>query len=101
MSLRPVSLVAVASCGCSPRLGWWEWRGSSGVVDFEAVADGGGDRLEGAGVGAYDEVAAPQCAFDDAFVYGVGGGRACGEHAYGSGLGIVEGLDVASGQQPG
>src|ERR1700722_15211383 len=101
MSLRPVSLVAVTSCGCSPRLGWWEWRGSSGVVDFEAVADGGGDRLEVAGVGADDEVAAPQCAFDDACVDDVGGGRAGGERTDGSGLGIVEGLEVASGQQPG
>ena len=46
----------------------------SGVVDFEALADGGGDGLEVAGVGADDQVAAAQGALDDAGVDDVGGG---------------------------
>ncbi len=71
------------------------------MVDFEAAADGGGDGLEVAGVGADDQVPAAQGSLDDAGVDDVGGGGAAGERADGAGLGIVEGLDVASGKQPG
>jgi hypothetical protein len=61
----------------------------SGVVDFEALADGGGDGLEVAGVGADDQVAAAQGSLDDARVDYVGGGRAGGERAGGAGPGVV------------
>ena len=44
----------------------------SGVV--EAPADGGGDDLEVAGVGADDQVVAAQGSLDDACVHDVGGG---------------------------
>ena len=49
-------------------------RQRSGVVDFEALADGGGDGLEVAGVGADDQVVAAQGSLDDAGVDDVGGG---------------------------
>ena len=71
------------------------------MVDFEASADGGGDGLEVAGVGANDQVAAAQGSFDDACVDDVGGGRVGGERAGGAGPGVVQGFGVAAGQEPG
>ena len=70
------------------------------MVDFDVVADGGGDGLEVGGVGADDQVVAAQGAFDDAGVDDVGDGPAGGERAGGAGPGVVQGLDVAAGQEP-
>jgi hypothetical protein len=84
--------------------GRFRWSGDtvgrgvrSGVVDFEAAADGGGNGLEVAGVGANDQVAAAQGSLDDACVDSVGGGRAGGERAGGAGPGVVQDLGVAAG----
>jgi hypothetical protein len=63
--------------------------------------DGCGDRCQVAWVGANDVVAASQGALDDAGVYAVGCARASGEGPGGPGPGFIEGLDVASGQEPG
>ena len=70
----------------------------SGLVDFEALADGGDGGLEVAGVGADDQVVAAQGSLDDAGVDNVAGGRAGGERAGGAGPGVVQGLGVAAGQ---
>jgi hypothetical protein len=71
------------------------------VVDVDAAADGGGDGRQIAFVGADDEVAAAQGAFDDAGVDDVGGAGAAGQGSGGPGPGVVESFGSASGQEPG
>ena len=52
-------------------------------------------------VGADDEVAAPEGAFDDVGVDNVAGAGVSGEGSGGPGPGVIERLDFASGQEPG
>jgi len=71
------------------------------VVDVYPAADGCGDGYEIAFVGADDEVAAAQGAFDDACVDDVGDAGAAGQSSAGPGPGVIEGFGLASGQEPG
>jgi acyl carrier protein len=78
---RCVFVAGRGSCGRrgAVRFGWSGDPGRpgelwSGVVDFEVAAEGGGDGVEVAGVGADDQVAAAQGSLDDACVDDVGGG---------------------------
>jgi hypothetical protein len=75
--------------------GWMLW-----VVHVDATADGRGDGGKVIFVGADNEVAAPEGAFDDGGVNDVGGAGAAGEDSGGPGLGVVETLDFASSQEP-
>jgi hypothetical protein len=73
----------------------------SGSVDFELAAYGCGDGPQVAGVRADHEVMAAEGSFNHARIHDVGGRGAGGERADRAGLAVIEGLDVASGQQPG
>jgi hypothetical protein len=73
----------------------------SGAVNFKVVAGSGGDGVQVAGVGADDQVAAAERALDDASIDDVAGAGAGGEGPGGAGASVVEGLGVASGQEPG
>jgi hypothetical protein len=84
-------LLSVSVCG----------RGRSGPVDLETAADGGGDGLQVVLVRADHQVVTAYGSLDHARVDDVGGGGAGGERADGAGLAVIEGLHVASGQQPG
>jgi hypothetical protein len=72
-----------------------------GVLDLDTTAYGSGDSGQVAWVGADDEVAAPEGAFDDAGVNDVSGAGTAGEGSSGPGPGVIEGFDVAAGQEPG
>jgi hypothetical protein len=71
------------------------------MVDVDAAADGRGDGREIAFIGADDEIAAPQGAFDDAGVDDVGDASAARQGFDGPGPGVVESFGFASGQEPG
>jgi hypothetical protein len=71
------------------------------VGNVNVAADSRGDGRQVAFVGADYKVAAPEGAFDDAGVDDVGGASAPGEGSSGSGSGVIENVDLASGQQPG
>ncbi len=71
----------------------------SGVVGVEVA--GGSDSAEVAGVGGDEKSAAADGAFDDAGIGDAGGPGAADEGACGAGAGVVECLDVASGQEQG
>jgi len=71
------------------------------VLDVDLTADGSGDGGQVAWVGADDEVAAPEGAFDDAGVDDVSGAGTAGEGSGGPGPGVIEGFDDAAGQEPG
>ena len=57
--------------------------------------------LQVAFIGADDEVAAPKGGFDHAGVDDVGSAGPAGEGPGGPGLGVIQGLDFASGEEPG
>src|SRR6476646_7570402 len=71
------------------------------MVDVDAAAVGRGDGREIAFIGADDEIAAPQGAFDDAGVDDVGDASAARQGSDGPGPGVVESFGFASGQEPG
>src|SRR6476659_4384135 len=71
------------------------------MVDVDAAADGRGDGREIAFIGADDEIAAPQGAFDDAGVDDAGDASAAPQGSDGPGPGVVESFGFASGQEPG
>ncbi len=62
----------------------------SGPVDVDVAAGGRGDGGQVAFVGADDEVAAPQGAFDDVGAGDVAGAGAAGEGPGGPGPGVID-----------
>jgi len=76
------------------------WPGL-GAIDLKAAAHGSGDRLEIILVRAHYQVVPAHGSLNDTSINDVGGCGASGEGADGASLAIVEGLDIAPGQQPG
>jgi hypothetical protein len=76
------------------------WPGL-GTIDLKAAAHGSGDRLEITLVRAHYQVAPTHGSFNDASINNVGACGASSEGADGASLVIVEGLDIAPGQQSG
>ena len=71
-----------------------------GAVDLKTVAYGRSDRLEIAFVRAHHQVVSAHGPLNHASINDVGGRGASSQRADGASLVIIEGLDIAPGQQP-
>jgi hypothetical protein len=72
-----------------------------GAIDLKAAAHSSGDRLEITLVRGHYQVVPAYGSLNDASINDVGGCGASSEGADGASLVIIEGLDIAPGQQPG